>query len=105
MRLYDCAKVMRSKNAGPFTITIDLMFEDQDTFEGVLASPAFAEQSIANLYGIATTSVSITPFYLIRTIKVSFSRPMPSSGSPADRDVYGCQQHFPLANLDINTSP
>jgi len=101
MRLYDCAKVMRSKNAGPFTLTIDLMFEDQDTFERVLASESFSKERIADLYAVATESVAIRPFALIRTIKVSMPRPGVSSGAPGDRDVYGCQQHFPLGDLQI----
>ena len=41
MRLYDCAKVVRSKNAGPFALTIDLMFESRGDLDRVLASAAF----------------------------------------------------------------
>jgi hypothetical protein len=101
VRLYDCAKVIRSKNAGPFTLTIDLMFDDRQMFDRVLASDRFTEESIADLYGTAASSVQICPFERIRTIKVSLPRPGSSSGAPGDRDVYGCQQHFPLANLEI----
>ena len=101
MRLYGCAKVIRSKNAGPFTLTIDLMFDDRQMFDRVLASNHFTEESIADLYGTAASSVQICPFERIRTIKVSLPRPGSSSGAPGDRDVYGCQQHFPLADLEM----
>jgi hypothetical protein len=101
MRLYDCASVMRSKNAGPFTLTIDLMFDDQGPFDEVLASAGFCEERIADLYGVDATSVAIRPFPQIRTIKVSMPRPGAGSGAPGDRDVYGCQQHFPLGDLEI----
>ena len=101
MRLYDCASIIRSKNAGPFTLTIDLMFEDQETFERVMASESFNEQHMAVIYGVDAAQVAIRPFALIRTIKITMPRPSASSGSPGDRDVYGCQQHFPLAELEI----
>ena len=38
MRLYDCARTIRSKNAGPFTLTVDLVFADQLSFERALAA-------------------------------------------------------------------
>ncbi len=32
MRLYDCADIIRSKNAGPFAVTIDLFFGDEERY-------------------------------------------------------------------------
>ena len=29
-RLYDLAKVLRSKNSGPFAVTLDVLFDDPD---------------------------------------------------------------------------
>ena len=101
MRLYECAKVIRSKNAGPFTLTIDLMCEDRAAFERVLAGPSFNAERIAKLYRVAASSVRIHPFERILTIKVSMPRPGASSGAPGDRDVYGSQHHFPLADMDV----
>ena len=101
MRLYDRAHSIRSKNAGPFTLTIDLSFDDQQTFDTVLASPQFTRQKIAALYDVDASSVQILPFERIQTIKVSMPRPGSSSGAPGDSDVYGCQQHFPLADLEV----
>ena len=36
----------------------------------------------------------------VRAIKVSLPRAY-SSGSAPDTDVYGCQQHFPLAEIEV----
>ncbi|NLF68095.1 MAG: DUF4387 domain-containing protein [Candidatus Anammoximicrobium sp.] len=102
MRLYDWAQVIRSKNAGPFTLTIDLVFADQAQMERVLTADSFTPARIAGLYGVDATSVRIVPFPAIRTIKVTMPRPDGSSGAPDDRDVYGCQQHFPLADLEVD---
>ncbi len=101
MRLYDIARVVRSKNAGPFTLTIDLMFADRSTFDTVLADPGFTPRHIASLYHVGAEDVRITPFEAVLTIKVSMPRPGTSSGALGDRDVYGSQQHFPLADLEI----
>ena len=101
MRLYDCANVIRSKNAGPFTLTIDLMFDDEAAFRKVLSSAAFSAAQIAQLYGCDAAAVRVCPFERVLAIKVSMPRPGASSGAPGDRDVYGSQQHFPLADLDV----
>jgi len=101
MRLYDCATVIRSKNAGPFTLTIDLVMPDTDTFRRVLEADGLSPSRIAALYHVPPDSVRVTPFERVLTIKVALPRPGSSSGAPGDRDVYGCQQHFPLANMAI----
>jgi len=101
VRLYDCATTIRSKNAGPFTLTIDIVLSDARVFKRVLESPAMEPARIAVLYGVAATSVRVIPFERILTVKVSLPRPFGGSGGPGDRDVYGCQQHFPLASVEI----
>jgi hypothetical protein len=101
VRLYDCARVIRSKNAGPFTLTIDLMFADSISLDRVLRSPVFRAEVIAALYGVSPDFVRILPFPRVLAIKVSLPRPGSSSGAPSDRDIYGSQQHFPLADLEI----
>jgi len=100
MRLYDEAFVCRSKNAGPFQVTIDLMFSSAESYRKVLDSPNFTREKIAPLYQIAPDRIEIKPFERILTIKVVLPR-RHGSGSPADTDVYGSQQHFPLGNLEI----
>ena len=100
MRLYDIAQVIRSKNAGPFTLTLDVIFKSDEDFERVLNSPDFTVEHIARVYKKKASEVKIHPFKAIKGIKVSMPR-MISSGAPGDNDVYGSQQHLPLANLEI----
>lgn len=101
MRLYDCATVMRSKNAGPFALTIDLMFSDEATFDRVRRAPAFRAERIAKLYDVPAMAVRILPFRTVLAIKVSFPRTFGGCGAPGDRDVYGSQQHFPLGDMEV----
>lgn len=100
MTLYEEAFVCRSKNAGPFQVTIDLMFETRESYQKVLSSPNFTEEKIGELYHVTKEKIQIKPFERILTIKVVLPRTSPS-GSLTDTDVYGSQQHFPLGNLEI----
>lgn len=100
MKLYDMANVCRSKNAGPFQITIDLMFDSLEKYQNVLKSSSFTTEKIGALYHIDPAGIAIKTFERILTIKVVLPR-RASSGSPQDSDVYGSQQHFPLGDLDI----
>ena len=100
MRLYDAAMVCRSKNAGPFQVTIDLMFDDEETYRRVLTSPQFTAERIAALYHAAPSQVAVKRFDRIRTVKVVLPRTA-ASGSLADTDVYGSQQHFPLGDVEV----
>ncbi len=100
MKLYDLSAVIRSKNAGPFTLTLDMFFSCADDFKRVIYSSAFTKEKIASLYNVPVDTVEIHPFVEILAIKVSVPRNV-SSGAAGDRDVYGSQQHFPLANIEI----
>lgn len=100
MKLYDIAFVCRSKNAGPFQVTIDLMFDTAESYKKVIDSPAFTVENIARLYHAAPGDAAIKTFERILTVKVVLPRGS-SSGSPGDTDVYGSQQHFPLGNMEI----
>jgi hypothetical protein len=101
--LGELADVMRSKNAGPFQITIDLMFNDRANYDRVVSSGALNEGAIAPLYGVDAALVRIMPFERVRAIKITIPRTagQKGSGSAFDRDVYGAQQHGPLVDLAI----
>jgi hypothetical protein len=48
--LKDLAKVLRSKNSGPFQITIDVLFDDIKNYERVKNTNIFTKKNIAKLY-------------------------------------------------------
>jgi hypothetical protein len=98
VRLIDVAKVIRSKNAGPLHVTLDLMFPDKAGFDTASASKNLEPAAIAKLYGIPVGKVTVIPYEPALALKIVIDRPV-VAGSPGDRDVYGAQQHRPL--LDI----
>jgi hypothetical protein len=101
MKIYNCATEIRSKNAGPFLLTIDIILPNRHTLRRVLDAPNFCPKFIAGLYGVPSASVHITQLESVMAVKVTMPNPDGSSGSPMCRDVYGSQQHFPLANIEL----
>lgn len=102
LRLGDLAAVVRSKNAGPFDVTLDVMLPDAVTYERVRDAGVLRAEAIGALYGVDPALVRVVAFEPALAIKVTMPRPVPS-GSPGDADVYGTQQHPPLLDLPIPT--
>jgi hypothetical protein len=100
MKLSDIAQVVRSKNAGPRRLTLDLMFASHADFQRVAQSPALSRDRIAALYGLTTDDVTVIPYPVGRAIKIVLARPI-MAGDPGDRDVYGAQQHTPMLGIEI----
>lgn len=100
MKLIDAVRVLRSKNAGPMTLTIDLLFKDRAAYDRALASPVLHAAALAGLYRVAVNAVEVIPYPVALAIKVVLPRRI-IAGSPGDTDVYGAQQHAPLLELEI----
>ena len=99
-KLKDLAKVCKSKNAGPFEVTIDVMFETKEIYDKVVSSGVINEQLFAKLYGVDAKDVLYTPYPAALALKGTIPRRV-SSGDVGDTDVYGAQQHAPLVDVEI----
>lgn len=100
MQLQDIAQVIRSKNAGPRRLTLDVIFASEADYARVAQSPALSVERIAALYGLAAADVEVIPYPLGRAIKITLARAV-MAGDPGDKDVYGAQQHAPLLEIEI----
>lgn len=98
MKLIDIARILRSKNAGPLYITFDLMFDSEEDMNMVLGK--LKKEDIAKAYLVNEKDITIIAYQIVNSIKVTFPRKY-ISGSVYDDDVYGCQQHIPLGNIEI----
>ena len=94
-RLADLAPVIRSKNAGPTLLTIDIFLRDEQAYERAAKSPALSCAAVAQRYGMAAAQVQRHLVPGIHAIKFVLPRQV-CAGSPGDGDVYGAQQHLPL---------
>lgn len=101
LTLRDVAKVVRSKNAGPFELTFDVMFETRELFDLVKTSGVLTPETLAALYNVAPDS--IVTFQFIEpalAFKMTLRRPRPQ-GSIGETDTFGAQQHAPLLGIEL----
>ncbi|MCE1157453.1 MAG: DUF4387 domain-containing protein [Spirochaetia bacterium] len=99
-KLRDIASVIRSKNSGPYELTLDILFKRTEDFERFSSMNIIDKTLIARLYKIDKNQVlSIVKFPQAKAIKATIVRPC-GSGDLGERDVYGAQQHAPLMNLE-----
>lgn len=101
-KLTDIASVIRSKNSGPYELTLDVIFNDFESFERVKQGMFINQDLICSLYNITPEQiVSIIAFSPAKAIKTTINRPI-CSGALGDTDVYGAQQHAPLLDLEFD---
>ena len=94
------ARLIRSKNAGPFVLTFDIMFDDQATYERVRDSGVLTRERIAAIYNLPVEHVQFFHCDHARAIKASIPRPI-TQGDVSDTDGHGGQQYAPLIDLEI----
>jgi hypothetical protein len=99
--LRNLARVIRSKNVGPFMMALDIVFDDRATYERVVRSGVITRESIAALYHVKPETITDVVYYDPgNAIKVSLLRPIPS-GNFSDADVLGSQQYAPLHDIEV----
>src|ERR1043166_271556 len=95
------AKVIRSKNCGPFEITFDIIFATAADYQRVKASNVITRELISKLYNVPADDISTFGFFdRIHAIKATMPRPRPQ-GTVGETDMHACQQHAPLAEILI----
>ena len=99
--LKDLAKVIRSKNAGPFEITFDVIFDDDAVYRRVKESQALHTARLAAIYGVPVEDVIVCMFFdPARAFKLTLRRNW-AQGSVGERDTFGAQQYAPLLDIAI----
>lgn len=94
------ARLIRSKNAGPFELTFDIMFDDESRYVRARDSGVFTRERMGKLYQLPAEDVAIYFCDNARAIKISIPRPY-SQGDLRDSDGHGGQQYVPLIDLEI----
>ncbi|MBI9104708.1 MAG: DUF4387 domain-containing protein [Spirochaetales bacterium] len=100
--MFELARVVRSKNAGPYELTLDIIFKNEEDFNIVKEKNLINKTSIAEVYHIKEGEIeNIIYFDPALAVKILLPRRI-VSGSPGDSDVYGAQQHAPLLKLEFD---
>lgn len=99
-RIRDIAKACKSKNAGPFELTLDVVFDERAMYERVRATGVLGPELFARLYNVRAEDVLFTEYPAGNAFKATIPRLVPS-GDVGDTDVYGAQQHAPLLDVEV----
>lgn len=107
--LWDLAHVLRSKNAGPFDITIDVLFKSEEIFHAVKKSRFLSAENVAHALGIQPTDIVWMGFFEPALgFKVTIPRfrggEKASAGSFMENDIQGSQKHLGLATMELPES-
>jgi hypothetical protein len=100
MKLWQVAKLIRSKNAGPFELTFDVILKDRATYEKVRDAKVINAEWFARTYHLKPQIVAIIHYDAANAIKITIPRPT-ISGDIDDNDVFGGQQYGPLVDLEV----
>lgn len=90
---------VRSKNAGPFWLTIDIFCGSGDAFERVKSS--LSTERVAALFAVEAATIKRFEIPSLKVVKFSLPRPQ-VQGSAKDRDMHGASWAALLAELELN---
>jgi hypothetical protein len=90
---------VRSKNAGPFWVTIDIFCGSEEAFRRI--SGGLTTERIADLFRAEVEVVKRFDMPELQVVKFSLPRPA-IQGTVADRDMHGAAWGPLVAELEIN---
>ncbi len=99
-KVRDLALYTRSKNAGPFWVTIEIFCDNDEAYNTLKNSPNITKAKIAELYHVDENLVKKFDIDNLRVIKFSYPRPLPS-GHKHENDMHSGQQYVFLAETDV----
>lgn len=98
MKLGDTVLKVRSKNAGPFWVTIDIFCDKPEVFG--LVRDSLSSAAVARLYQVPEQLLKRFDIEDLRVVKFSVPRPV-VQGSAADRDMHGAQYAALLEEYEL----
>ena len=98
--LKDVAQYVRSKNAGPFWVTIDIFCGDAAAYDRIRRAPSLSSAAVAKLYGVAPEAVKVFEDEPLKVVKISFPRVV-AQGSARDADSHAGQYFVPLLDAPV----
>ncbi len=96
MKLKEAVKVLRSKNAGVWHITIDIVFKNRELYE--VAKAKLTKELFCELF--SKEEIDYFRCDNLNTLKVSFLRDK-AAGSLEDTDCLGANFYIPLMDIEI----
>lgn len=89
---------VRSKNAGPFWVTVDIFCGSAEAFQDMRS--ALKTETVAALFHQPTQLLKRFDIVDLHVVKFSFPRPV-VQGSRDDRDMHGAQWAILLEEMEL----
>ena len=93
-------RTVRSKVAGPFWVTMDLMFDGKENYDRYVQSPTLGAESIGRIYGVDPNQVLHYPIPTLKVLKISWPRKT-GQGGQEERDLHSGQQYTFILNEEL----
>jgi hypothetical protein len=100
-RLRDVSRHVRSKNAGPFWVTVDIFFKSPEDFERYGSSAALGSEIFAAALGIDAALLKRFRVPDLNVLKVSYPRET-AQGGVEERDMHQGQQYVRLLDIELD---
>lgn len=100
-KLEDVCHQIRSKNAGPFWISVDLFFRDRAAFDRYAGVKELKPENLGPLFGVRPDQVGCYPVPDLAVLKISYPRRDPQGGM-IERDLHGGQQYIRIVDLELS---
>ena len=94
----DIAEKVRSKNAGPFWLTIDIFCGSKSAYDRI--SKGLETGKVAALFNADSQTIKRYDISALNVVKISLPRPE-IQGSRADRDMHGASFANLVAEMEI----
>ncbi len=101
-KIGDLVYKIRSKNAGPFWVTIDVFCGDESAYGSVCRS--LSTEMVAELFKQPVENLKRFDIADLNVVKFSMPRPV-VQGERFDRDMHGAQWAVLLAESEIDLKP
>jgi hypothetical protein len=97
--LADVAVIVRSKNAGPYRLTFDILLPDNATFRRV--KKVMTRETVSRALSVPMDQItSLFELEAAHAFKVTIRRPL-GQNDLGETDTYGCQQHVPIMEIAV----
>jgi hypothetical protein len=100
-KMLEIAKIIRSKNSGPFELTFDILFDSEEAYRRVKNANVLTNERMKRLYHLKDEDIITNMFFEPALAwKCTIRRPW-EQGTIGERDTLGTQQHGPLLTIVV----
>jgi hypothetical protein len=96
----DVCRYVRSKNGGPFWVTVDLFFDGPENYRRYRDAPALSVEAFAKIFQMDPKDVKRFEVDSLCVVKLSYARPRPQGGV-VERDMHSGQQYVRLLKVEL----